>query len=224
MPRIGVVTFPGSLDEQDAARAARIAGAEAVSLWHGSETLTGLDALILPGGATYGGYLRPGALASLSPVVREVRVAAERGMPVLGIGDGFQVLCEAGILDGALLPNDNGRFLCANKRLRIESVDTVWTCGFTKGDEVVLPFKSANGNFQTDADTLKDLEGYDRVVLRWRDNPSGSVNNIAGITNTRGNVVGIMAHPEHAVDDLTGPSSDGNRFFESMLGFLSLRS
>lgn len=223
MPRIGVVTFPGTLDEQDALRAVRVSGAEAVSLWHDSEGLDGVDAVILPGGSSYGGYLRAGALASLSPIMGDVIEAAGRGVPVLGISDGFQVLCEAGLLDGALLRNADQQFVCRDQRVRVDSIDSVWTCAYTRGDELTMVFKNGHGNFQADEETLRRLEDGDQVVLRWLDNPNGSANDIAGITNSRGNVVGLMVSPEHCIDELTGPSTDGNGIFASALEFLSLR-
>jgi phosphoribosylformylglycinamidine synthase len=213
--RIGVVTFPGSLDDSDASRAVRLAGAEPVSLWHASDSLD-VDAVILPGGFSYGDYLRCGAIARFSPVMGEVIREAAKGMPVLGICNGFQVLCEAHLLPGALIRNDRRTFVCRDQKLRVESVDTVWTLEYQTGDEIVIALKNGEGNFQADAETVKRLEGENRVVFRYLDvNPNGSINDIAGITNERGNVVGLMPHPEHAVDALTG-STDGLRIFESM--------
>ncbi len=223
MPRIGVVTFPGSLDDQDALRAVKLAGAEAVPLWHGSDSIHDVDAIILPGGFSYGDYLRCGAIARFSPVMDTVITAANRGMPVLGICNGFQLLCEAHLLDGAMIRNANQHFICRDERLRVETVDTVWTCDFQAGEEINIVLKNGEGNYQADPETLKRLEANDQVVFRYLDNPNGSANDIAGITNTRGNVVGLMPHPEHNVEALTSPSLDGKPFFSSVLNFLSAR-
>jgi phosphoribosylformylglycinamidine synthase len=218
--RVGVVTFPGSLDDSDASRAVRLAGAEPVALWHGSDSLN-VDAVILPGGFSYGDYLRCGAIARFSPVMGEVIREAGKGMPVLGICNGFQVLCEAHLLPGALIRNDRRTFVCRDQKLRVESTDTVWTCDFTAGDEIVIALKNGEGNFQADAETVKRLEGENRVVFRYLDvNPNGSINDIAGITNERGNVVGLMPHPEHNVEALSGASIDGLGFFTSVQRFL----
>ena len=223
MPRIGVVTFPGSLDDHDALRAVSLSGAEAVPLWHGSDSIDGVDAIILPGGFSYGDYLRCGAIARFSPVMDTVIDAANKGMPVLGICNGFQLLCEAHLLDGAMIRNANQHFICRDERLRVETVDTVFTCDFKPGDEITIVLKNGEGNYQADPETLKRLEGNDQVVFRYLDNPNGSANNIAGITNDRGNVVGLMPHPEHNVEELTSPSLDGKPFFSSVLNFLSTR-
>jgi phosphoribosylformylglycinamidine synthase len=219
--RIGVVTFPGSLDDSDASRAVRLAGAEPVSLWHASDSLD-VDAVILPGGFSYGDYLRCGAIARFSPVMGEVIAAAAHGMPVLGICNGFQVLCEAHLLPGALIRNDRRTFVCRDQLLRVESADTVWTLDFEPGDEIVIALKNGEGNFQADAETVRRLEGENRVVFRYLDvNPNGSINDIAGITNERGNVVGLMPHPEHNVEELSGASVDGLGFFTSVQRFLA---
>jgi phosphoribosylformylglycinamidine synthase I len=219
--RVGVVTFPGSLDDADAARAARLAGAEPVSLWHASDSLD-VDAVILPGGFSYGDYLRCGAIARFSPVMGEVIREAGKGMPVLGICNGFQVLCEAHLLPGALIRNDRRTFVCRDQKLRVESTDTVWTCDFEAGDEIVIALKNGEGNFQADAETLRRLEGENQVVFRYLDvNPNGSINDIAGITNSRGNVVGLMPHPEHNVEELSGASTHGLSFFTSVQRFLA---
>jgi len=219
--RVGVVTFPGSLDDSDASRAVRLAGAEPVSLWHASDSLD-VDAVILPGGFSYGDYLRCGAIARFSPVMGEVIAAAAKGMPVLGICNGFQVLCEAHLLPGALIRNDRRTFVCRDQKLRVESVDTVWTLDYQVGDEIVIALKNGEGNFQADAETVKRLEGENRVVFRYLDvNPNGSINDIAGITNERGNVVGLMPHPEHNVEELAGASIDGLGFFTSVQRFLA---
>lgn len=220
--RIGVVTFPGSLDDGDAARAVRLSGAEPVSLWHASDSLAGVDAVVLPGGFSYGDYLRCGAIARFSPVMGEVIDAARAGMPVLGICNGFQVLCEAHLLPGALIRNDRRTFVCRDQHLRVEATNTAWTSDFSAGEEIVVALKNGEGNFQADAETVRRLEGENRVVFRYLGlNPNGSVNDIAGITNERGNVVGLMPHPEHNVEALTGASVDGLRVFTSVARFLA---
>jgi phosphoribosylformylglycinamidine synthase len=216
--RIGVVTFPGTLDDRDAARAVKYAGAEAVSLWHGDADLKGVDAVILPGGFSYGDYLRCGAISSFAPVMTEIIAQANKGMPLLGICNGFQVLCEAHLLPGALTRNHELHFLCRDQTLKIENTTSAWTSNFTKGQEIVIPLKNGEGSFQCDDETLKSLEDNNRIVARYvGENPNGSRNLIAGITNERGNVVGLMPHPEHAIDSLTGPSTDGLPFFTSVL-------
>ena len=216
--RIGVVTFPGTLDDRDAARAVKYAGAEAVSLWHGDADLKGVDAVILPGGFSYGDYLRCGAISSFAPVMTEIIAQANKGMPVLGICNGFQVLCEAHLLPGALTRNHELHFLCRDQTLKIENTTSAWTTNFTKGQEIVIPLKNGEGSFQCDDETLKSLEDNNRIIARYvGENPNGSLNLIAGITNERGNVVGLMPHPEHAIDSLTGPSTDGLPFFTSVL-------
>jgi phosphoribosylformylglycinamidine synthase subunit PurQ / glutaminase len=220
--RIGVVTFPGSLDDVDARRAVRIAGAEPVALWHGDADLRGVDAVILPGGFSYGDYLRCGAIARFAPVMGEVVSAARDGMPVLGICNGFQVLCETHLLPGALIRNDSRRFVCRDQRLRIENATTAWTSQYTGGDEVTIVLKNGEGGYVADAATLDRLEGEGRVVARYLDvNPNGSARDIAGITNERGNVVGLMPHPEHAVEPLCGAGTDGLPFFTSVLASLA---
>ncbi len=220
--RIGVVTFPGSLDDADAQRAVRLSGAEPVPLWHASDDLNGVDAVVLPGGFSYGDYLRAGAIARFSPVMDEVIRRATRGLPVLGICNGFQVLCEAHLLPGALIRNDRRTFVCRDQKLRVETRDTVWTCDFTDGQEIVIALKNGEGNFQADAETVARLEGENRVVFRYLGvNPNGSLHDIAGITNERGNVVGLMPHPEHNVEPLTGASTDGLGFFSSVQRFLA---
>ena len=220
--RIGVVTFPGSLDDHDALRAVRLGGAEPVPLWHGSDSLTGVDAVILPGGFSYGDYLRCGAIARFAPVMDEVIRRAGEGMPVLGICNGFQVLCEAHLLPGALIRNDVQTFVCRDQRMRVESTDTAWTSQFRAGQEISIVLKNGEGRFLADEDTLDRLEGENRVVFRYLDtNPNGSLRDIAGVRNELGNIVGLMPHPEHNVDPLTGPSLDGMPMFGSVLDFLS---
>jgi phosphoribosylformylglycinamidine synthase subunit PurQ / glutaminase len=221
-PKIGVVTFPGSLDDQDALRAIQLCGGEPVSLWHGSDTLDGVAAVILPGGFSYGDYLRCGAISRFAPVMAEVIKAAEAGMPVLGICNGFQILCEAHLLPGALIRNDVRVFVCKDQDLRIESVDTTWTSDFRVGQVVNLVLKNGEGGYVADEDTLRRLEGDGQVIFRYvNGNPNGSFHDIAGICNERGNVVGLMPHPEHNVDGLTGPTQDGRPFFSSVSNFLS---
>ena len=216
--RIGVVTFPGSLDDQDAARAVRISGGEAVALWHGDADLHGVDAVVLPGGFSYGDYLRCGAIARFAPVMGPLVDAANGGLPVLGICNGFQVLCESHLLPGALVRNDHLHFICRDQKLRIESTDTAWTSSYEVGQEIVVPLKNGEGGYVADEKTLDLLEGEGRVVARYLDlNPNGSRRDIAGISNARGNVVGLMPHPEHAVEALTGPTTDGLGFFTSIL-------
>jgi phosphoribosylformylglycinamidine synthase len=222
--RIGVVTFPGSLDDHDALRAVRLCGAEPVSLWHASDSLDGVDALILPGGFSYGDYLRCGAISRFAPVMAEVIKEADRGMPVLGICNGFQILCEAHLLPGALIRNDVRTFVCRDQRLRVESTATAWTGAFTPGQEITIVLKNGEGGYIADEPTLDRLEGEGQVVFRYLDgNPNGSRRDIAGVCNERGNVVGLMPHPEHNVDLLTGPSLDGRPFFTGVLDFLAAR-
>ncbi|MGX5681592.1 phosphoribosylformylglycinamidine synthase subunit PurQ [Schumannella luteola] len=230
--RIGVVTFPGSLDDRDAQRAVRLAGGEAVALWHGDHDLQGVDAIVLPGGFSYGDYLRCGAIAAVSPIMTEVVSAANSGMPVLGICNGFQILVEAHLLPGGLIRNDHGDFICRDQRLRVENTSTDWTNGFTAGQEITIPLKNGEGGFIADAETIARLEGEGRVVFRYLDvNPNGSINDIAGITNERGNVVGLMPHPEHATEPGFGPDTpdamrsgvDGLTFFTSAISALVSR-
>lgn len=222
--KIGVVTFPGSLDDGDAARAVRIAGGEAVALWHGDDDLHGVDAVVLPGGFSYGDYLRCGAIARFAPIMQQVIDGARGGMPVLGICNGFQILCESHLLPGALTRNDHLHFICRDQRLRIENTTSAWTTSFVAGQEIVIPLKNGEGGFVADDATLDVLEGEGRVIARYLDlNPNGSRRDIAGICNERGNVVGLMPHPEHAVEDLTGPTTDGLGFFTSVLGVGSTR-
>jgi len=216
--RIGVVTFPGSLDDRDAQRAVRLAGAEPVALWHRAKDLHQVDAVVLPGGFSYGDYLRAGAISRFSPVMESVTEQARGGMPVLGICNGFQVLTEAHLLPGAMLRNDHLHFVCRDQRLRVENADTAWTSDFAQGQEITVPLKNQDGQFTADERTLDALEAEGRVVFRYTGwNPNGSRRDIAGITNEAGNVVGLMPHPEHAVEELTGPTTDGLGFFTSVL-------
>jgi phosphoribosylformylglycinamidine synthase len=216
--KIGVVTFPGTLDDRDAARAVRFAGGQAIELWHDDADLKGVDAVILPGGFSYGDYLRCGAISRFSPVMEPLIAAAKAGMPLLGICNGFQVLAEAHLIPGALTRNQHLHFLCTDQKIRIENNNTAWTNSFSKDQEVVIPLKNGEGSYQCDDETLKMLEGEGRIMARYvGENPNGSRNLIAGISNERGNIVGLMPHPEHAIDPLTGPSSDGLNFFSSVI-------
>jgi phosphoribosylformylglycinamidine synthase len=217
-----VVTFPGSLDDRDAARAVRIAGGESVALWHGDDDIKDVDAVILPGGFSYGDYLRCGAIARFAPVMTTIIEKAHDGMPVLGICNGFQILCESHLLPGALIRNDHQHFICRDQALRMEDVSSAWTSSYTSGQEIVVPLKNGEGGFVADDATLDQLEGDGRIIARYVGlNPNGSRRDIAGIRNERGNVVGLMPHPEHAVEDLTGPTKDGLGFFASVLTSLA---
>ncbi len=226
MSRIGVVTFPGTLDDRDAARAVRLAGGEPVALWHGDADLHGVDAVVLPGGFSYGDYLRAGAISRFAPVMSEIVDAANRGLPVLGICNGFQVLTEAHLLPGSMIKNDHLHFVCREQVLSVDNVDTAWTRDYTQGERITIPLKNQDGQYVADEHTLDELEGEGRVVFRYQDvNPNGSRRAIAGISNARGNVVGLMPHPEHAVEEGFGPDggkgprtgTDGLRFFTSVL-------
>ena len=222
--RIGVLTFPGSLDDVDAARAVRLAGGEPVALWHADHDLKDVDAVILPGGFSYGDYLRAGAIAARAPLMQDVVDRARQGMPVLGICNGFQVLCEAGLLPGALTRNVGLHFICRDQRLRVESADTAWTSGFTPGQEILVPLKSGEGRYVADAATLAQLEAEGRVVFRYVGAaPNGATSGIAGVASANGRVVGLMPHPEHAIEPGFGPDTadamrsgvDGLTFFTS---------
>ena len=217
--RVGVVTFPGSLDDKDAARAVSLAGAEPVALWHADADLKGVDAVVLPGGFSYGDYLRCGAIARFAPLMSELLPAARSGaLPVLGICNGFQILCESHLLPGALTRNSSLRFVNRDQVLRVENTGTAWTNDYTEGQEVLVVLKSGEGSYVADEETLDRLDSEGRVVARYvGGNPNGSRRDIAGITNEHGNVVGLMPHPEHAVEALTGPSTDGLGFFNSIL-------
>ncbi|WP_410604828.1 phosphoribosylformylglycinamidine synthase subunit PurQ [Amycolatopsis sp. lyj-90] len=219
--RIGVITFPGTLDDGDAARAVRYADAEAVPLWHADEDLKGVDAVVIPGGFSYGDYLRAGVIARFAPVMSSVIDAAHQGMPVLGICNGFQILCEAGLLPGAMIRNAGLHFICRDQWLRVENNDTAWTTRYDKDAEILIPMKNIDGCFVAEQATLDELEGEGRVVFRYAGgNPNGSRNDIAGIRSENGRVVGLMPHPEHAIDALTGPSDDGLGMFYSAVDAL----
>lgn len=224
--RIGVVTFPGTLDDRDAARAVRLAGGEAVALWHADADLKGVDAIVLPGGFSYGDYLRCGAIARFAPVMAEVVEAATRGTPVLGICNGFQILCESGLLPGVLTRSDIQRFNCVEQRLRVESTDTPFTHEFSAGEIITIPLKNGEGRYVASESTLDELESEGRVVFRYEgENPNGSLRLIAGVTNPQRNVVGLMPHPEHASEAGYGPDgvlgprtgTDGLRFFTAAI-------
>jgi phosphoribosylformylglycinamidine synthase len=247
--RIGVVTFPGSLDDHDARRAVRVAGGEPVSLWHGDDSLRDVDAVVLPGGFSYGDYLRAGAIARFAPVMSALIPAAQGGLPVLGICNGFQILCESHLLPGAMIQNDHRTFICRDQRLRVENASTAWTSDFEQGAEITIVLKNQDGQYVADRHTLDQIEAEGRVAFRYvveqgvveqsvaersvvegpgapaalrydrffGRNPNGSYRDIAGVTNERGNVVGLMPHPEHAVEQGYGPSLDGLKFFSSVL-------
>lgn len=215
--RVGVITFPGTLDDVDAARAARAVGAESVNLWHADADLKGVDAVIVPGGFSYGDYLRCGAIAKFAPVMGEVVSAAAKGMPVLGICNGFQVLCEAGLLPGALTRNAGLHFICRDVWLQVTSTSTAWTTRYEQDADLLIPLKSGEGRYVASESVLDELEGEGRVVFRYRENLNGSMRGIAGISSANGRVVGLMPHPEHATEALTGPSDDGLGMFFSAL-------
>ena len=216
--RIGVITFPGSLDDVDAARAVRLAGGEAVPLWHAEHDLKDVDAVVLPGGFSYGDYLRAGAIAARAPLMQDVVTRARQGLPVLGICNGFQVLCEAGLLPGALTRNSHLHFRNRDQGLLVERADTAWTGDYRPGQRIVVPVKNGEGRYVAADTDLDRLEAENRVVFRYvGGNPNGSYRDIAGICNEAGNVVGVMPHPEHAVESLTGPGTDGLGFFTSLL-------
>jgi phosphoribosylformylglycinamidine synthase len=229
--KIGVVTFPGTLDDQDALRAVRVAGAQPEPLWHQDPSLRDVDAVVLPGGFSYGDYLRAGAIARFAPVMRSVIEAAKGGLPVLGICNGFQILTESHLLPGAMIKNNHRTFVCREQPLEVESTKTAWTGAFRPGQRIVIPLKNQDGQFQASARTLAELEDQGRVVFRYKDwNPNGSANDIAGITNEAGNVVGLMPHPEHAVEAGFGPDPDdgeprsgldGLGFFASVIAHLT---
>jgi phosphoribosylformylglycinamidine synthase I len=224
--KIGVVTFPGTLDDRDAQRAVRIAGGTPIALWHADTNLHDVDAVVLPGGFSYGDYLRCGAIAAQAPVMQTIIEKANQGLPVLGICNGFQVLVESHLLPGGLIRNENQHFICRDQKLIVENVDTAWTNQFTLGEEITIPLKNGEGGYIADEETLKRLEGENLITFRYSEvNPNGSMNNIAGLRNARGNVVGLMPHPEHAVEPGFGPDTkvamrsgiDGLKFFTSVL-------
>jgi phosphoribosylformylglycinamidine synthase len=225
--KVGVVTFPGSLDDRDALRAIRLAGGEPVALWHGDHDLKGVEALVLPGGFSYGDYLRAGAIAAHSPIMSEVVDAAHKGMPVLGICNGFQMLVESGLLPGGLIRNDHGNFICRDQKLRVENADTPWTSGYQEGQEITIPLKNGEGGFIADAETLIRIEAENLVTFRYSEvNPNGSLHDIAGLRNETGKIVGLMPHPEHAIESGFGPDTsvamksgtDGLLLFQSLVG------
>lgn len=227
--RVGVITFPGSLDDRDAQRAVKLGGGESVALWHGDHDLKNVDAIVLPGGFSYGDYLRAGAIAAHSPIMSEVIAAANAGMPVLGICNGFQILVESHLLPGGLVRNDHGDFVCRDQKLRVENTATAWSNDFSQDEEIIIPLKNGEGGYIADQATLDRLEGEGQVVFRYLEvNPNGSANDIAGISNARGNVVGLMPHPEHATEPGFGPDTraamrsgtDGLTFFTSAISSL----
>ncbi|MEU1620862.1 phosphoribosylformylglycinamidine synthase subunit PurQ [Streptomyces sp. NPDC008238] len=217
--RIGVVTFPGTLDDRDTQRAVRVAGAEPVPLWHRDKDLHQVDAVVLPGGFSYGDYLRAGAISRFSPVMESIIAGAKDGLPVLGICNGFQVLTETHLLPGAMLRNNHLHFICRDQKLRVENNSTSWTADYERDQEISIPLKNIDGRYVADEHVLDELEAEGRVVFRYADwNPNGSLRDIAGITNAAGNVVGLMPHPEHAVESLIGTGrTDGLGFFTSIL-------
>jgi phosphoribosylformylglycinamidine synthase subunit PurQ / glutaminase len=227
--KIGVITYPGTLDDRDAQRAVRLAGGTPVPLWHADSDIKKVDAVVLPGGFSYGDYLRCGAIAAKAPATQEVIKLAAQGLPVLGICNGFQVLVESHLLPGGLIRNEHQHFICRDQKLRVENNQTAWTSLFEKDEEITIPLKNGEGGYIANPDTLKMLEAENRVVFRYLDvNPNGSMNDIAGLTNERGNVVGLMPHPEHAVEPGFGPDTpiamrsgiDGLKFFQSVLKVL----
>jgi phosphoribosylformylglycinamidine synthase len=224
--KIGVITYPGTLDDRDAQRAIRLAGGTPVPLWHADSDIKKVDAVVLPGGFSYGDYLRCGAIAAQAPATQEVVKLAAQGLPVLGICNGFQVLVEAHLLPGGLIRNEHQHFVCRDQRLKVENTNTAWTNLFEQDQEITIPLKNGEGGYIASAETIKMLEAENRVVFRYLDvNPNGSMNDIAGLTNERGNVVGLMPHPEHAVEPGFGPDTDiatrsgvdGLKFFQSVL-------
>ena len=225
--KIGVITYPGTLDDRDAQRAIKLAGATPVPLWHASDDLKGIDAVVLPGGFSYGDYLRCGAIAAQAPATKEVIKKAEKGLPILGICNGFQVLVEAHLLPGGLIRNEKQHFVCRDQRLRVENSDTRWTGMFSENEEITIPLKNGEGGYIADDETLKYLEDENLIAFRYLDvNPNGSMSEIAGLSNKQGNIVGLMPHPEHAVEPGFGPDTpiatrsgiDGLRFFQSVIG------
>ena len=230
--KIGVITFPGTLDDVDADRAVRYAEAESVPLWHADSDLRSVDAVVVPGGFSYGDYLRAGAIASQAPVMQSVIDRARQGMPVFGICNGFQILCEAGLLPGALIRNERLRFICRDQWLKIENNTSAWSTRYEAGAEILVPLKNAEGCYVADTKVLDELEAENRVLARYigsavapspdyTANPNGSMRDIAGIVSADGRVAALMPHPEHAIDALTGPTDDGLGFFLSVVDHLS---
>ena len=224
--KIGVITYPGTLDDRDAQRAIRLAGGTPVPLWHADSDIKKVDAVVLPGGFSYGDYLRCGAIAAQAPATQEVVRLAAQGLPVLGICNGFQILVESRLLPGGLIRNEHQHFVCRDQRIKVENNNTAWTNLFEQDEEITIPLKNAEGGYIASAETLKMLEAENRVVFRYLDvNPNGSMNDIAGLTNERGNVVGLMPHPEHATEAGFGPDTpiatrsgvDGLKFFQSVI-------
>ena len=224
--KIGVITYPGTLDDRDAQRAIRLAGGTPVPLWHADDNLQKVDAVVLPGGFSYGDYLRCGAIAAQAPATKEVIRLAGQGLPVLGICNGFQILVESHLLPGGLIRNEKQHFVCKDQKLRVENNETAWTNMFEKDEEILIPLKNGEGGYIASDETLKMLEAENLITFRYLDgNPNGSLNDIAGLTNQRGNVVGLMPHPEHAVEPGFGPDTktamrsgiDGLKFFQSVL-------
>ncbi|MDU1123217.1 MAG: phosphoribosylformylglycinamidine synthase subunit PurQ [Dermabacter sp.] len=234
MPAIGVVTFPGTLDDRDALRAVTIAGGEPVALWHADDDLRDVDAVILPGGFSYGDYLRAGAISRFAPIMERVVDAAKGGMPVLGICNGFQILTETHLLPGSMIKNAHRTFVCRDQPLRVENTRTAWTTAYAEGQIIRISLKNQDGLYVADEKTLDELEADNRVVFRYaegavggpagfEDNPNGSSRGIAGITNKSGNVAGLMPHPEHAVEAGFGPDmpGEGTRTGVDGLGFFT---
>jgi len=224
--KIGVITYPGTLDDRDAQRAIRLAGGTPVPLWHADDDLKKVDAVVLPGGFSYGDYLRCGAIAAQAPATKEVIRLAGQGLPVLGICNGFQILVESHLLPGGLIRNEKQHFVCKDQKLRVENNQTSWTNMFEKDEEILIPLKNGEGGYIASDEALKMLEAENLITFRYLDgNPNGSLNDIAGLTNKRGNVVGLMPHPEHAVEPGFGPDTktamrsgiDGLKFFQSVL-------
>lgn len=224
-PRVAVITFPGSNDDRDALRAVRLFGGEAIPVWHRDADLHGADAVLLPGGFSYGDYLRTGAIARFAPVMNAVRDLASSGRPVLGVCNGFQILCEAGLLPGALIRNRDLAFICRRVHIRVETSSTPFTSGIEAGEVLEVPIKHGEGQFVADPETLARIDSDGLVVFRYcssqgeisdEANPNGSTRNIAGLRSESGNVVGLMPHPEHAVDPDVGPVG-GQPLFESLL-------
>ena len=225
-----VIIFPGSNRDRDMIAAiGKISGRPPITVWHAETELPPVDLIVLPGGFSYGDYLRTGAIAGHAPIMPEIKARAEAGVPVLGVCNGFQILCEAGLLPGVLMRNASLRFVCRETHLRIETTDTAFTALYGKGDIIRCPVSHGEGNYRTDEETLKQLRDEDRIVFRYCDadggaseaaNPNGSLDDIAGIVNQRRNVLGMMPHPENLIEPLHG-GTDGRLFFESILGRIS---